>query len=276
MFGYAEAERKKLTEAERRRYGAIYCGICRALGDGRSALTRVLLSYDFVLLPLLLSDLCGVPFDERTVRCLPHPVRAHEAFFNDLVSYAADMTVLLAYEKELDDLKDDGGLAPRVLSSRLKNAADRVKADFPEVADAIGARLAEISDAEAKNVLVPDVPANAFGGLLAEVFLGAPFADSLSDDLRRDLWDFSFLLGKAIYLMDAAVDFQQDLRRGRYNPFIRSSFDHRKQTLELVLADALTSLDRLPLGTDRGIVENVLLSGIWRRFDRLYGRRGDA
>ena len=266
MFGYAGADERLLTEAQKTRYSAVYCGVCRALGEERKKRDRLLLSYDFVLLPLILSALTGESYAANDVRCLPHPFGSHPALFNRYTEYAADLTVLLAYEKILDDVKDEGGAVPRLEASLFRRDAEAVGKKYPELKREIDLRLGEIAHAEKNNVLVPDVPADAFGGLLAAVFLGAPGVNKLDEEVRNRLWRFAFFLGKAIYLMDAAVDFQQDLRRGRYNPFLRSSFDHRKQTLELVLAEAVAALGRLPLGEDAAIVENVLYAGIWRRF----------
>ena len=57
MFGYVAANLQKLTKEQKRRYNAVYCGICRQIRERSSQLSRLGLSYDMAFLALLLMSL---------------------------------------------------------------------------------------------------------------------------------------------------------------------------------------------------------------------------
>ena len=44
MFGYVTASWKELTAEEQKRYGAVYCGICREIRQRSTGIGRVCLS----------------------------------------------------------------------------------------------------------------------------------------------------------------------------------------------------------------------------------------
>ena len=73
--------------------------------------------------------------------------------------------------------------------------------------------------------------------------------------------------------MDAAVDVKADLKKKRYNPLVGVSFDERKKMLELLLADCVRKAGKLPLKKEKEIVDNILLSGIWTRYDVVYRKK---
>ncbi len=66
---------------------------------------------------------------------------------------------------------------------------------------------------EAEHCPNPDLPANCFGLLMAELFCWRE--DRWSGYLRQ----MAMALGRFIYFVDAAVDYRRDLHRGSYNPF---------------------------------------------------------
>ncbi len=261
MFGFAVADPEKLTAEERARYRAVYCGVCRAIGKNGKRSLRIALTYDMVLLALVLSGVGETPFAERAVRCIPHPVKPHPALENEYTAFAADMNVLLAFYNFLDDLKDDGGFLPAAEAALFWDAAEDVKNRYPALADTVAACLREISAAEARDERLADIPAAAFGRLLGSIFAYPDLP------CRQELYEFGEALGKAIYCMDAAADVKADLKKKRYNPYIAVPQQERQALLELQLADCMLRFNALPMREDKGIVENVLLSGIWTKYD---------
>ncbi|MBR0509114.1 MAG: hypothetical protein IJJ85_03275 [Clostridia bacterium] len=257
MFGYASVNPEKLTPAQRLRYRAIYCGLCRRLGDVGGMSCRMALTYDFVLLVLVLAGVTGEAFEACDARCAAHPVQAHPEYRCRFTAYAADMDLFLAYEKLLDDKADDGGIkgAAAVL---YKKQADRVAALYPGLCREVRQALNEIYEAERRDERNPEIPANAFGRLLGAIF-SEPDAPS-----KAARYDFGFALGKAIYFLDAANDLHDDLRKLRYNPLVRMDAAAVDDALDLLLGETKRALDRMPLLQDRDLCENIILSGVWR------------
>ena len=57
MFGFVTASLEELSEEQKNRYQAVYCGICRAIRSSDGQLCRLALSYDMAFLALLLMSL---------------------------------------------------------------------------------------------------------------------------------------------------------------------------------------------------------------------------
>ena len=75
MFGYVTASGKELTAEEKKRYSAVYCGICRAIKERSSGLCRLSLSYDMAFLALLLMSLYEPEETGGKHACVIHPGR---------------------------------------------------------------------------------------------------------------------------------------------------------------------------------------------------------
>ena len=125
----------------------------------------------------------------------------------------------------------------------------------------------QIAQAEADRTGYSETPANAFGDLMAELFTVRD--DRWTDGLRR----FARSLGKLIYFMDAACDLQADRKKGQYNPLlllgIGSGAEFAPQ-LRLLAGDAAEEFERLPIVQDAELLQNILYSGVWTRFEAAF------
>lgn len=92
MFGYIQANQSDLTQEEKARYQAAYCGLCHALGSRYGICLRLALHYDLVFLNLLLSSLYEPEEKSGASRCIVHPYRRHPYAMDAYTDYAADMT----------------------------------------------------------------------------------------------------------------------------------------------------------------------------------------
>ena len=107
MFGYVLVNKPELKIKEFEKYRSYYCGLCHALGDGYGQLARLTLNYDMTFLIMLLSDLYDQEETLSESRCIVHPVNKHSARRSKATDYCADMCVLLAYYKCVDDWNDE-------------------------------------------------------------------------------------------------------------------------------------------------------------------------
>jgi hypothetical protein len=94
------------------------------------------------------------------------------------------------------------------------------------------------------------------------------------DDRATDLRAFGHSLGKFIYIMDACMDLKQDIRHELYNPMLATDSGGFESILNLLMADCVEKYKRLRLDTDSGLIENILYSGVWTRFEAK-NRKGD-
>ena len=89
---------------------------------------------------------------------------------------------------------------------------------------------------------------------------------------------FGAALGRFIYLMDACLDVEADVRRGRYNPLQAWSrepaFEGRcRDMLTMLIGEAALAFETLPLIQDAQILRNILYSGVWTRYALLQEKR---
>ena len=78
---------------------------------------------------------------------------------------------------------------------------------------------------------------------------------------------FGFYLGKYIYLLDAFMDLEKDLKKGSFNPFReragREDFEEAvHQMLEGTIRQAVAEFEKLPLEQDLPILRNILYEGV--------------
>ena len=264
MFGYVIADLARLDEGQQTRYKSFYCGLCRGLYRGYGPVPALALTYDMAFLTLFLSALYEPEEQSGASRCLRHPAQAQSWTQTEFTGYAAAMNCLLAYENRRDDWHDDKKLSAAAAAGLLSPGAKRAAAQYPEKAAAIRASLQTITQAEEDRTAYSEAPANAFGDLMAELF-----------SVREDRWtpvlrQLGRSLGKLIYFMDAACDLEEDRKKGQYNPLallgVQSGADFRPQ-LTLLAGDAAEAFERLPIVQDAAILQNILYSGVWTRFE---------
>ena len=218
MFGFVTASLKELNEDQRSRYGGVYCGICRQIRHRASQTARLTLSYDMAFLAVLLMSLYEPEETSGPLRCAAHPFRKRDWVDSELVRYAADMNVALAYYKCLDDWLDDSKRSAKLMAGILEKDLQTIRSAWPRQFDAIAECIRELSALEKANCANPDLPANAFGRLMGELLV-----------YREDLWadtlrEMGHALGRFIYLADAVVDFPRDKKKGKYNPLASSGY----------------------------------------------------
>ena len=261
MFGYVSANYSELTDAQRSRYGSVYCGICLRIREQSGNVSRLGLSYDMAFLALLHMSLYEPQETEGKNACLLHPLKRRPWVDCDAVRYAADMNVALSYYKFLDDWHDDKKTAARAMASAMESAAVRIAERYPRQCDAIRGCIAELTRLEAENCPNPDLPAGVFGRLMGELLV-----------MKEDHWapclrQMGDALGRFIYLMDAAMDYGADRKKGKYNPYLAmgqgADYPRWEQYLLSHMGRCTEYYERLPLVQDKALLDNILYSGVW-------------
>lgn len=264
MFGYVMANTGELDTETQSRYQSVYCGICRQIRERFSNTARLSLSYDMAFLALLLMSLYEPENVSGTRACHLHPVKPRPWVDNEYIRYAADMNVALAYYNALDDYADEKKLSAKLLSKIF--SCPQLAAQYPRQCAAIADCIGLLNRLEKDGCDNPDLPANCFGALMAELLV-----------YREDMWasalrQTGMALGRFIYLADAAVDYRRDKKKGLYNPFLAMGMEENWEQWEhyLVMAmDRCTDYyERLPLVQDKKLLDNILYNGVWVEYRR--------
>lgn len=265
MFGYLAALPGAMSEEQQGRYRACYCGLCRALKNRHGELSRLTLNYDLTFLVLLLGSLYEPEESAGELRCVAHPKTPHNFFSSAATDYAADMNVMLAYLKCMDDWHDEANFISLAEGRVLKRAYLSLAEQYPRQHEAMTASLAALSALETARDESPDAAAATFGALMGEVLVWRE--DRWADTLRA----LGNALGKAVYIMDAAMDLDADTLHNSYNPFRRYyGLDNEarfRAILKMLMSECVFYFDKLPLVQDADILKNILCLGVWQQFD---------
>ena len=145
-----------------------------------------------------------------------------------------------------------------------------IQSRWPEQCAAIEECMDTLRELEDARCSDPDAGANAFGQLMAALLAW-----------REDRWTpymrlMGHYLGRYIYLADAAIDFDQDQKHGRYNPFQAMGGDlwQWEEHLVLAMAGCTAAYEKLPLVQDKPILDNILYSGVWLNYRRAQKKNG--
>lgn len=288
MFGYVKTYQPELKMGEFEQYKGIYCSLCKQLGKSYGFWSRMTLSYDFTFLALfhmaLTPGCCG--FEKS--RCTFNPFK--KCLFcrnNDSIRLAADAAAMLMYYKLKDSVADDGfwkrlgarflllfaGRARRKAGLRLP-ALDRLMADCMKRQAALEQAVCASVDAAAEPTAV---------------ILAALASLSAKDEPEKAIRErFGYCLGRWIYLMDALDDLEEDLAKGRYNPYaasrgireaeggqIKEIKESARMALNACAAECVDSYDKLSVYRFDGILRNVLQWGMPAEQKRIVNGDGE-
>ena len=265
MFGYLTACAQALGEEQAKRYKSFYCGVCMSLKRRHGQLSRLTLNYDLSFLVLLLGSLYEPEEEREESCCIVHPFKKQEKISTEISAYAADMNLMLAYLKCLDNWQDEGSILSAAEAAALKPSYRKLAELYPRQHNAMCIALDELHKLEKEGIEDADAASGCFGRLMAEVLVYRE--DRWSDALRC----MGMALGKFIYIMDAVMDLNSDTVHNSYNPFRRYyGLDNQQRfrdILKMLLAECVYYFDKLPLVQDVDILKNILCVGLWQQFD---------
>lgn len=284
MFGYVRPFKAKLSEEEKELYGAVYCGLCHAMGRRYGFIARFTLTYDFAFLAMLLAGAEENPAICQK-RCPSHPLRKKKGCvcFGGLET-AADESMILTWHKLRDDVEDSGfwaGLPARAASLFLRRAYRKAVSLRPRFDRQVRESLGALHELERKNSPELDRVADTFACILRAA---APEGEETAKS--RVLAQILYHVGRWIYLADARDDLEEDRGRGRYNAVAarfggepEGHFDELSVTMTHSLKLAISAVQLERFGAFQGIIENILyfglptvqeavLSGTWRELRR--------
>ena len=273
MFGFVAASPELLSQEQRSRYRACYCGLCHSLRERHGTYARLTLTYDMTFLILVLNSLHEPQEHSGEAKCPAHPLKPQPYWQSEITDYAADMNMALAYLNCLDDWRDDFRLASLAEAKLMEKTYEEVRNRYPRQCAVMEESIRELSEIEKSRKLMPDEASRCFGKLMAELFV---YKEGFFDTYLRGL---GMALGQFIYIMDACIDLKDDKRYYRYNPmkelFGRADEMERfRDVLEMLMGDCVKNFEMLPIVDDADIIRNILCFGIWTQFNRHYNIKG--
>ncbi len=238
MFGYLQVQKSELLVREWEAYRSVYCGLCKQMGKNYSFLTRLSLSYDCTFYAMLLMSLHRSCKGFDNGRCTFNPLKKcrFARCADSAYSKAAAFSVISAFYKLQDDLSDSGffkRLLVRLVKPFFSRWHKKAAKHYPEL-ETLAAQMMQAQQ-------------------------------QAEQDSACGFYEFGYQIGRWIYLMDAADDLDDDVKRGGFNPFRNYTGDdlraYQTATLNQSLARAADAYQLITLIDFRGIFDNMLRFG---------------
>lgn len=217
MYGYVRPLKGELKVSEYEVYHSLYCALCRELSRRGGFAARFVVNYDFTFLAMLLSR-------EGTIRCETMRCPARLGGKRSCVcadaslALAADESLILAWWKIADSIEDTSffkSLPYRAVRAALRPAYRKAAQAQPAFAALVQRSLAELAALEGESSASLDAAADKFAVILRAAAEAEP-----DEKRRRALGALLYQLGRFVYILDAADDFEADRAHGAYNPLI--------------------------------------------------------
>lgn len=279
MFGYIRTDTPEMRVRENEYYRAVYCGLCRAQGKCTGLCSRFTLNYDIVFLALLRLAVDGNQVKIKRGRCMAHPFRkrAYVACCDPL-EYCAYASAILTHGKIADDINDEKGMK-KLNSLLIKPFVSRMRKkalkNYAELDKKVFSGLEKLSEIEKQNLNSVDIPADAFGDILSDIL-----SYGLDGNNAKIMSNIGKHIGRWIYIIDAADDVDEDIKKNRFNAFARLyegniPDDERESIanslrLELLSAEpAFDLIDYHELYDIEEIIKNIIYRGMPQTAERV-------
>lgn len=213
MFGYLKPDKPYLYMKDDVLYQGLYCGVCKSIGLNCGQIGRFTLTYDIAFLSAICHNIMGVDVTINKEHCATHILRKTTVCKPDEISLAlADVNVILAYYKLLDDSTDEN--RGNLKSFVFKGAYKKAKSRLPEFDKFVKTQTSALRELELKNSDSIDMVADSTALMLREA------ANVVIKDKATVYTDNLFyFIGKWIYLIDALDDYDKDVKKGNFNVF---------------------------------------------------------
>lgn len=273
MFGYLKPCKPYLLVKDYELYKSVYCGLCKRLSEEYGVLAKMVLSYDCTCYALLAMGLNGRFERVQKKHCTCNPLKKclYCVDGDDELSLASAITVVTVYYKLEDDIKDNSffkGLPSRLLKPFASLWRKKSLKRYPEI-DKI---VSELNDnqykAEQQENLSIDESAEPTAIMMKNLMLLL----AKTNTERAIFGEFGYFLGRWVYLMDAADDYDKDIKKNNFNPFVYSLKDKQlsqqerseyiNRVLNVTASRVVSAFNLMQIKSFTAIADNLVNIGL--------------
>ena len=268
MFGYIRACKPELKIKEYETYKAVYCSLCKKLGKNYGLLSRLTLSYDFTFLALLNAALSDENLCFEQKRCAFNPLKKcnyckkeKDAFLD----FPAAAAMIMLYYKICDNIADEGffkALLFRTIKPIFKGARNKAMKQYPELEAVIFDYINKQNTAEKAEESTLDDLCNPTAEVLSKILAFL----SQNDTEQKVLSRLGYCLGRYIYILDAACDLEEDIRKNRFNVLKQIKRDEVqkkvKEQLYFCINESALAFELLDIKKFKTILGNIIYLGL--------------
>ncbi len=277
MFGYILPDKPNMYMKDYTFYRSFYCGLCKGTGCKYGCLARLGVNYDATFIDILLHGVQVTDYEYKQEGCIIDPFRKKAVLkTNPISEKVAAFNILLMDFKGKDDRRDEKVGIKRLAARLFKRKAKKARKELPEIASILDKAAIRQEEAERTVGLSVDRLADPFASAMQNS-VKVLAAEAYSEELGRIVYD----LGKFIYVMDGIDDFEDDLKKGRFNPFkaqypeavtkaqLLESGDDLSFLVEATIDNITENYKHLKVFGTEGIITNTFWYGLRARADKV-------
>ena len=268
MFGYIKIHKSELKIKEYEQYKGLYCSLCKQLGKDFGFFARFTLNYDFTFLLLIRLALSEKECSFLNSHCSFNPRKKCFCIEkdNDELKLSSAISIMVLYHKLRDNINDEGILKkiPIIFSYLFfKMKYKKAKKCYPDIAKFLENEMIRQKKIEKSDEVNIDLCADP-----SAKSLGYIFSYNVSEDKKEKIYSFGYSLGRLIYFLDAVEDYEDDLKKGKFNPFVKNREkygDCLKESMSRILnvtADENAKIyENLGITRFKNIIDNIIFYG---------------
>lgn len=274
MFGYVIPDKNNMYIKDFNVFQSFYCGLCKTLGKTGSQPTRLCTNYDVTFYNVLIHSLLKEEIKFEKKMCFYNGKKKVVVTSDEISRKMADLAVLLVYYKLEDDVID-GQKSRWIIKARLKLRKNAAAKRLKEVDALMKEKFSLLNKLEKENCDSIDRVADCFASLMRDITKTFVKTDEYIDD-------FTYNLGRIVYLMDAVDDIEKDQKKKRYNPLLINygKCENKKEYLEKNAKEfsfllestynkMIASYNQMDITLAEGVLSNTVYLGIRMQIDRL-------
>ncbi len=267
MLGYVRAYKPEMTFKNYEIYKGVYCTLCKSLGKRYGLPARFILSYDFTFFAMVRMAVRESCPQFTASRCSFNPAKKCLDCNrdNEDIAYTADVSILMMYHKLCDNISDSKLMKRtlcRILMPYVRHLYKKACARVGDAYRVLEEQMARQQILEKNNASL-DEAADPSAVMLSELLV-----NNIECNDNEALRKFGYMLGRWVYITDAAHDCEDDIRDGSFNPLKKrfSSPDFKKyceEMMNLTIGEAILCYKRLKINRFDDILSNVLYDGVY-------------
>lgn len=263
-------------------YKGLYCSLCKQLGHDYGLTGRMTLNYDltfFLLCKMALkeknvcftSSHCSFSYRKKCVCC---------SIDEEDLKYTAALSIIFTFYKLKDDISDENLFKkiPKLLFLPLvKIKYKKARSLYPFAAQTIAEQMERQRNVESGDKFDIDLCADA-----SAKSLGAAFSYGFEGDLETTAYRFGYSIGRLVYFLDAADDYDDDKKNGKFNPFVKNEEKYGERMNENICRVLNTTADEcariyesMRIYRFKNIIDNIIFYGLDKTISEVTKKKGE-
>lgn len=263
MVGYLKPDFKGVPKEYKKEYKSFYCGLCKALKRQYNYIGILSLNYEITAFLILLSGLREEKNKVFHGSCTitPFVPVAYIDYFQDDLTCAANLSILISHYEIKDNIQDIGGLKWNIINKlmvkKVNKSMNSLQDDFIRIDNAVNSyyKTEKAESTKFQDILESD-------GNLIKTFL-SPLVKNYDVETTALLLRLANLLGQWIYLIDACDDLSDDIKNGSFNPLLLTDdLDDINNIIQSIETKISTIIKSLPLMCYHNLIEYIFIDNL--------------